>query len=76
MTVTTQSYAIKGDVTGDGKVTENDLALLTQYFAGYPVEVDVSVIDIDGENGLTRKDVMILKRYIAGWEGYDQYFAE
>ncbi|MBQ3179048.1 MAG: leucine-rich repeat protein [Clostridia bacterium] len=66
----------KGDVTGDGKVTENDLALLTQYFAGYPVEVDVSVIDIDGENGLTRKDVMILKRYIAGWEGYDQYFAE
>ncbi len=66
----------KGDVTGDGKVTDNDLALLTQYFAGYPVEVDVSVIDIDGENGLTRKDVMILKRYIAGWEGYDQYFAE
>ncbi len=66
----------KGDVTGDGKVTENDLALLTQYFAGYPVEVDVSVIDIDGENGLTRKDVMILKRYIAGWEGYDHYFAE
>ncbi len=64
-----------GDITGDGTTDQNDLSLLTQYFSGYPTEIDESAVDLDGNGKLTRKDVMILARYLAGWDGYDQYFS-
>lgn len=76
VTVNTQSYPVKGDISCDSRVTAADAKLFAQYFAGYPVTINIPAADIDGENGVTRKDVMILKRYIAGWEGYDEYFAE
>ncbi|MBQ3179044.1 MAG: leucine-rich repeat protein [Clostridia bacterium] len=65
---------VKGDITGDGKVTASDLSLLQQYYAGYPTEINIYAVDFDGNGKLTRKDVMILARYLAGWDGYDQYF--
>ncbi len=74
VTVTTQSYAIKGDFTGDTEVTTDDADLLAEYFAGYPVQIDKAAADINGDGKLTRADAMILKRYLAGWAGYDRYF--
>ncbi len=66
---------VKGDITGDGKVTASDLSLLQQYYAGYPTEINIYAVDFDGNGKLTRKDVMILARYLAGWDGYDRYFS-
>jgi len=66
----------RGDVDGDNMTTEKDLAILTQFFAGYAHVIDEDKLDIDGEDGLTRKDIMILNRYLAGWEDYDRYFTE
>ncbi len=75
VTYNTAVYSIAGDITGDGTTDQNDLSLLTQYFSGYPTEIDESAVDLDGNGKLTRKDVMILARYLAGWDGYDQYFS-
>lgn len=67
---------LKGDVNGDGKVDEDDLTILQQYYAGYNVTIANKVnADIDGENGLTRRDVMILARYLDNWgDDYSKYF--
>jgi len=74
VTYTTSSFRLKADVSGDGTINENDLSLLTQYYSGYPTEIDESIVDLDGSGTLTRKDIMILARYLAGWEGYSKYF--
>ena len=74
ITLTGDTSALKGDVTGDGKVNRYDLTLLQKYFAGYPVAVPTAAADIDENSKLTRKDVMILARYLDQWEDYDRYF--
>ena len=72
---TTESFDLKADVSGNGKIDEADLTLLRQYFAGYSIVMVEYIADLDGNGKLTRKDVMILARYLAGWPGYDQYFS-
>lgn len=49
----------------------NDLRILQQYFAGYPIELPEFLTDIDGDGTLTRRDCMFLARYLNGWEQYE-----
>lgn len=75
VTAAARSYQAKGDCSGDRGVTREDADLLTDYFAGYPVEIDCDAADVNGDGMLTRADAMILRRYLAGWAGYGKYFA-
>jgi len=66
-------YTISHDITGDGKATEEDVALLRDYFSGYSLPEKIRMIDIDfdADNKFTRRDVMIYARHVAHWDGYE-----
>lgn len=67
----TSTWESIGDVDGDGILTNRDVDIIKQYFAGgltYAVLPESADADRDGK--VTRRDAMILARHLAGWEGY------
>lgn len=59
------------DLTGDGIIDAEDLALLVDYFSGKTTEtIDFNKADFDGDGDFDRADVMYLARALANWEGY------
>lgn len=48
-----------------------ELELLNQYLAGWPVEVgDLKALDFNHDGRTNRKDAMCIARYLAGWPAY------
>jgi len=58
---------VTGDVSGDGVLDDNDVLLLNQYFAGWPVVVNVNAGDFNADGCTDRCDAMLLARTVAGW---------
>ena len=65
--VATYTNIIKGDVTGDGKVQEDDFSLFGKYLIYRDtIQEDISSsFDIDGIDGIHLNDLMILEHTIA-----------
>ena len=59
---------IKGDITGDGKLSRADLTRLNKYFAGWDVEINESAADVTGDGKISRADLTRLNKYFAGWD--------
>ena len=60
------SGALRGDFTGDGKVTSNDAVFLLRYTlfpAMYPIEDAVARADFTGDGKVTSNDAVYLLRY-------------
>lgn len=53
-------YFTLGDVSGNGLVDLKDAALLAQYLAGFPVEVENICLDVNGDGVIDRLDVFKL----------------
>jgi len=64
---------VLGDANGDYCVDDDDVKLYSQYFAGYPVTLDLTMADVNRDGQITRADIMYLARGIDQWEGYDNY---
>ena len=66
--VCTACGALLGDVTGEGKLTALDLALINAYANGKIVFEDeqISVSDFNGDGNVTVEDVTAMKNYILG----------
>ncbi len=58
---------VAGDISGDGVLDENDVLLLNQYFAGWPVVVNANAGDFNNDGEMNRRDAMLLARTVAGW---------
>lgn len=56
-----------GDLDDSGSVNLNDLVLLAQYVANWPVTVNKYAADVDGVAGIELTDVTRLAKYLAGW---------
>lgn len=63
--------ALIGDLNNDGVVDKQDAKILSEYFAGYPHDIDTVTADVNADGKLTRQDGMILNRYADGWDGYE-----
>ncbi len=56
-----------GDLDNSGSVNLNDLVLLAQRVAKWPVTVNEEAADVDGDESVTLSDVTYLAKYLAGW---------
>jgi hypothetical protein len=56
-----------GDVDGNGNLTRTDLALLRQYFAGWPVEINEAASDVAANGIVERADLAKMRQYFADW---------
>lgn len=59
--------AKKGDINGDGKINNKDLAFLMQHLNGWSVEIIVDVADVNADNKINNKDYAMLMQYVNGW---------
>ena len=66
--VTLVSAAIPGDINGDGKVNNKDLALLQQYLSDWDVTVDTAVADVNDDGKVNNKDLALLQQYLSDWD--------
>ena len=58
---------IPGNVTGSGRVTAADVAMLRAYLAGYPVDIIREAADVNGDGFITAADVALIRAYLAGY---------
>lgn len=67
--VMNKTFSVKtlyGDVTGDGKVNQNDYARLKNYLDGKTEYICKDNADCDGSGGRGSKDLTVLSQYLAG----------
>ena len=64
--------SIMAAMTKDGNIKANaeDLVSLSQYVAGWDVECDLALMDVNKDDKTDLLDVNYLARHLAGWEGY------
>ena len=67
-TVLEAPKGIPGDVNDSEEVTLDDVVLLAQYVAGWNVELNIDVANVDGAGEITLDDVVLLAQYVAGWD--------
>lgn len=63
-----QSTEIKGDANDDRTVDLKDATLLSQYLAGWNMEVNEKTSDVNGDGSITITDIALIRRYLAGWD--------
>ena len=57
-----------GDINGDSDVALDDVNALSQYLAGWNVEVNKDALDVNGDGAVNLKDLVLLAQFVAGWE--------
>ena len=57
-----------GDLDGNGKVNNKDLALLQQYLSDWDVTVDTTVADVNDDGKVNNKDLALLQQYLSDWD--------
>ena len=57
----------KGDIDGDGEVTNKDVTRLFRYLSGWHVEVNEKAIDVNGDGKVNNKDIVRLFQFVSGW---------
>ena len=64
-----KSDVVYGDATGDGKVNNQDVALLQQFLAEVEVEnFDETAADANGDGKVNNQDVALLQQFLAEWD--------
>ena len=67
--------ATRGDLDGDGKITNKDRFILNRYIekmTGY-TSINKNAADINGDGDVTAADAEYLIRHLAGWIGYEKF---
>lgn len=54
----------KGDASGDGQITANDIVLISQYIMGNTTDINVEAADANGDGQVTANDIVFLAYYI------------
>ena len=54
----------KGDANGDGKITANDIVLISQYIMGSTTDINIEAADVNGDGQVTANDIVYLSYYI------------
>ena len=58
---------IRGDVDGDGRLNNRDLALMQRHLGGWDVAVTAEA-DVDGNGTVNNRDLGLLQRVLNGWK--------
>ncbi len=59
---------LPGDITGDGAVNLQDLAMLMRHLNGWDAEIDQDAVDVNGDGMVNNRDYALLQRYLNGWK--------
>ncbi len=63
------SYAaLAGDVNGDGKLANDDLAVLVGFLSGNDETVKIANLDADNNKKVNNRDAVIIAQALAGWD--------
>ncbi len=62
---------LRGDVDGDGRLNNRDLARLQQYINGWEVTVTEDA-DVNGDGTLNNRDLALLQQMLNGWDVSDE----
>ena len=57
-----------GDLNSDEVVDIDDVVLLAQHVAGWTVEFNMDVANVNGQDGIDIDDVVLLAQHVAGWD--------
>ena len=52
-----------GDVDGDGRINTVDAMLVSQYYAGYDVDINTDYADVNGDGYANARDAMLICQY-------------
>lgn len=59
---------VAGDVSGDGKVNNWDLALLQRYLNDWDVAIQHPSTDVTGDGKINNRDLALLQQYLNEWD--------
>ncbi len=59
---------LPGDVCSDNNLNLNDLVTAAQYVAGWEVECNTDLVDVNNDATNDLSDVVLLSKYLAGWD--------
>ena len=59
---------VYGDANGDGTVSLLDATLISQYLAGWEVDMNMISADANGDGTISLLDATLISQYLAGWE--------
>lgn len=59
---------LAGDLSGDGKINNRDLGMLSQWMNGLEISVDERAADANGDGTVNNRDLGRLQQYINGWD--------
>ncbi|MBR2152799.1 MAG: hypothetical protein IJ944_05920 [Clostridia bacterium] len=57
---------VPGDANGDGFVNAMDAMLISQYYVGLDVEIDIAVSDVNGDGNVNAMDAMLISQFYVG----------
>jgi hypothetical protein len=63
-----EPVTVYGDVNGDGKVNNRDLALLQQYLNNWDIEIDLEAADVTHDDKMNNRDLALLQQYLNEWD--------
>ena len=55
-----------GDVNTDGKINAIDAMVISQYYVGLDVEINLNVADVNGDDKINAMDAMLISQYYVG----------
>lgn len=58
---------IYGDADGDGMINAKDVLLLRKYMAGYNIEINTELMDVNLDGAINAKDVLLIRKFMAGY---------
>ena len=61
------TVAVRGDVNGDGQITNADISLLVRIISGWNESYAPLNADVDGDGKIANRDVILMLQKLAGW---------
>ena len=68
LSVSAAGTTVYGDVNGDGKVNNRDLAVLQQHLNGHETTIDLEAADVTHDDKVNNRDLGLLQQYLNGWD--------
>lgn len=68
VTAVSAAEVVYGDVNGDGKVNNKDLAALQQYLSDWEVEINMDAADVTHDGKVNNKDLALIQQYLSDWD--------
>lgn len=67
-TIPASAAIVAGDVSGDGRVNNWDMAMLQRHLNDWNVEIQWAATDVTGDGKINNRDLALLQQYLNEWD--------